>query len=387
MKIDPQKKHLILESAINVFSEKGFSEATISEIAKGAGLSGPGLYKYYSGKEEIYFAIIENLMVEGCTELIEHLQGIEGAENKLRKAIWFHCKKSSSNRSVAKIVLEARSYPRFYQSTAYEALKEYASNFTRVITEGMDENVFYGLPSAALLRDMIIGTVDHIVINWTTMKDVPNPLDQVDALIRMVLDAVRSIESGKHILSNKDKKRARILNVATELFAEKGFNDTSMLEIAKKADVAEGTVYEYFGNKESLLVGIPGEKLSDLYNNLSGNLLEKKLGSLISKIFQFFFDEKNYTTILVLMLRTNKRFHQSESSIIIDDLFDLIKEVIVKGQKRHLFKPDLDMTLCQHRLFGTVDHIVIPWIMFNRDYDFMKIGKEVADLFINAIKT
>ena len=37
-------------------------------------------------------------------------------------------------------------------------------------------------------------------------------------------------------------------------------------------------------------------------------------------------------------------------------------------------------------LFGTLDHIIIPWIMFNRSYDFSGIGTEVADLFINAIK-
>jgi AcrR family transcriptional regulator len=44
----------ILESAHRVFSEKGYREATMDEIAKGVGLSKPALYRYYQGKEELF---------------------------------------------------------------------------------------------------------------------------------------------------------------------------------------------------------------------------------------------------------------------------------------------------------------------------------------------
>ena len=121
-----EKRRLILESATVVFSEKGFSSATISEIAGRAGMVASGVYIYYAGKEEILFTIIENFLTESCSSLQEHLEGIIGSENKLRKAIWFHCREYSRNRSIIKIVLESRSFPRFYQSNAYTALKKYA---------------------------------------------------------------------------------------------------------------------------------------------------------------------------------------------------------------------------------------------------------------------
>jgi AcrR family transcriptional regulator len=44
----------ILESAHRVFSEKGYREATMDEIAEGVGLSKPALYRYYQGKEELF---------------------------------------------------------------------------------------------------------------------------------------------------------------------------------------------------------------------------------------------------------------------------------------------------------------------------------------------
>ena len=79
----------------------------------------------------------------------------------------------------------------------------------------------------------------------------------------------------------KAEKRTRIINSSIALFAQKGFNDTSMLEIARKSDVAEGTVYEYFSNKENLLISIPKEKLALLYDNLSGNTHHKRIKKLL----------------------------------------------------------------------------------------------------------
>jgi TetR/AcrR family fatty acid metabolism transcriptional regulator len=380
-----KKKQEILESATRVFSEKGFADATISEIAKGAGLTSSGIYLYYKNKEELLFKIIENFLIKSNSGLTEHLQGIQGAENKLRKAIWFHCKSYSGNKKEIQIVLESRSYPRFYKSKAYTALKEYAGLITDIIKEGMEDGTFSGVSSPMILRDMILGTVDHIAINWT-LKDAPNSLEQSEKIYDLVMRAVRPIRKGKSRRDKKAEKRARIINSASALFAARGFNDTSMLEIAQKAEVAEGTVYEYFRNKEDLLISIPCEKLTRLYDNVSGNSLEIKIKRIISSIFEFYYDEKDYSTILILMLRTNEKFHKSESNKIIENLFKIIEDAIVRGQAENIFKEDLDMDICRNLLFGTLDHIMIPWIIFNRRYDLRAVGGEVSDLFVNAIK-
>ena len=386
MKKTEQKRQAILDSATRVISEKGFADATVSEIAKGAGMGGSGIYTYFKSKEDILFAIIDNFLSACHDGLKEHLAGIQGAENKLRKAIWFHCKVYSGNKEEIKIVLESRSYPRFYSSGAYETLKAYAGLITAIIQEGMDDGAFFGLSSPKILRDMILGTVDHIAINWT-LKDSPNSLDQAEMIADMVLS---SVEDGRklsaHHADKKDAKRKRIVNSAIALFARNGFNDTSVLEIARRSGVAEGTVYEYYRNKQNLLISIPNEKLSELYDHISGNTLENEIREIISKLFRFYNDEKNYTTILVLMLRTNKQFHRSEGIKIIEKIFSVIKDIIARGQTEKIFKPDLNMDLCQDLLFGTIDHITIPWIMFNREYDLMKMGDEVSSLFINAIR-
>ena len=380
-----KKKQEILESATIVFSDKGFASATISEIARGAGLTTSGIYLYYKNKETLLFTIIEKFLIKSRLGLAEHLEGIQGAENKLRKAIWFHCKSYSGNKNEIKIVLESRSYPRFYESTAYSELKQYAGIITGIIQEGISDGTFSGVSSPMVLRDMILGTVDHIAINWT-LKDSPDSLYLSEKIYAMVMRAVGPAPQGKGNPDKKAEKRVRIVNSATTLFAENGFNDTSVLEIAQKANVAEGTVYEYFGNKENLLISIPHEKLTRLYDTVSGKSLERKIKSLITSIFEFYHGEKAYATILILMLRTNKNFYKSKSNEILEELFTLIEDAIVRGQKENIFRKDLDLGLCRDLLFGTLDHIMIPWIIFNRGYDMRSLGVEVSELFVNALR-
>lgn len=380
-----KKKQEILESAVQVFCKRGFAAATISEVAKGAGLTNSGIYIHYKNKEHLLFKIIENFLLESIKGLNDHLQGIHGAENKLRKAIWFHCKSYSGNKKEIKIVLESRSYPRFYDSKAYRALKKYAAIINDIIYEGIQEGTFVGLSSPMILRDMILGTVDHIAIN-STLKDAPDSLAQAEKIYDLIMSAVLVGNRERNQPDKKAQKCMRIINSAITLFAEKGFNDTSMLEIAQKAGVAEGTVYEYFQNKENLLISIPYEKLTRLYETVGGISVENKIKNAITRIFEFYHEEKDYATILVLMLRTNKNFHRSKSNEILDKLFEIIADAIEQGKSEKIFKKDLDMDICRALLFGTLEHIMIPWIIFDRHYDMRALGLEVSNLFLKAIR-
>jgi TetR/AcrR family transcriptional regulator, fatty acid metabolism regulator protein len=386
-----EKKIAVLESATRIISEKGFSDATISEIAKGAGLTGSGIYGYYKNKDDLLFNIIENFLIKSDQGLTEHLKGIQGAENKLRKAVWFHCMTFSSpeNRQEITIVLESRSNPGLYRSKAYDALKKYAGQFTDILREGIGEGTFHGISSPMIIRDMILGTVDYIAINWmvnNTDDTIKQSDEQAEKIHAMVTRGVCPPKNTAAPLNKKDEKKIRIINAATALFARKGFTGTSMLEIARKADVAEGTVYEYFRSKEDLLISIPEEKLGELYDTISGNSLEKRLRDIILNMFRFYNTEKNFSTVLVLMLRANRKFYRSGSYKIHEKMFETIKKIIVQGQAANIFRRDLDLTICQNMLFGTVDHIMIPWIMFDRKYNLEQIGENVSGLFLNAIR-
>ena len=74
-------------------------------------------------------------------------------------------------------------------------------------------------------------------------------------------------------LSRKEKerlwRRRHILSSALELFAEKGYHNISMHKIAKKAEVAIGTLYKVFRNKEDLYKALVTEMVTDYHQILT----------------------------------------------------------------------------------------------------------------------
>lgn len=65
-----------------------------------------------------------------------------------------------------------------------------------------------------------------------------------------------------------EEKRERILRVATEEFANNGFEHTSIQQVAKKSGISVGSVYKYFENKEILFTIVVQDGLSSLENLL-----------------------------------------------------------------------------------------------------------------------
>lgn len=75
----------------------------------------------------------------------------------------------------------------------------------------------------------------------------------------------REDQLGKRERNKLDKQR-RIVEAATELFEDKGFDDTTTAEIATKAGIGAGTLYLYVGSKEELLVSVFENVAGDAWN-------------------------------------------------------------------------------------------------------------------------
>src|SRR5919201_2936424 len=62
----------------------------------------------------------------------------------------------------------------------------------------------------------------------------------------------------------RNDKRARILDAAVKVFAERGYFSSTVAEIARAAGVADGTIYLYFKSKDDLLLRLFEEKMTQL---------------------------------------------------------------------------------------------------------------------------
>ena len=77
-KITKKRRGQILKAATDVFSRKGFSAATIPEIAKGAGIAAGTIYIYYPSKRELFIAVIKDFII--TTRLLKLIDKIPKAD-------------------------------------------------------------------------------------------------------------------------------------------------------------------------------------------------------------------------------------------------------------------------------------------------------------------
>ena len=98
------------------------------------------------------------------------------------------------------------------------------------------------------------------------------------------------------------EKRERILKIAREEFADNGFENTSIQQIARKSDISVGSVYKYFDNKEMMFTYIVQEGLSMLEKTLlelapSDEDILVKAEIIIRKLLQFSREQPDFVKL------------------------------------------------------------------------------------------
>lgn len=70
-RIQREKREIILDAALDIFSTHGLRGSTIDQIAEAAGMSKPNLLYYYRGKDEIYATLLHRLLDRWLAPLME----------------------------------------------------------------------------------------------------------------------------------------------------------------------------------------------------------------------------------------------------------------------------------------------------------------------------
>lgn len=157
-------------------------------------------------------------------------------------------------------------------------------------------------------------------------------------------------------------KQVRILEVAETLFAEKGFDGTSIRTIAKAAKINIAMISYYFGSKERLLESLIMYRTSDLKNQLD-NLLQEDLEPLdkINKLIELYINRINSNRGIYRILHfefTSKKREknlQSFSELKKGNLKSL-ESIIEEGQKKGIFRKDIIIPLITPTILGTFFH-------------------------------
>jgi TetR/AcrR family fatty acid metabolism transcriptional regulator len=367
------KRRRILEAASEIFSEKGIQKTTITEIAHKAGVVDSIIYYYFKNKEDLLFCCLDAHMTSSIEEINCQFQGIIGATAKLGKMIWYHLHandcKQGNERILKMLLLECRANKNFYMHEGYNSLKKYASIMTKILKEGIDEGVFRRDLNIGVVRDIIFGLLDEESISCLATREVTKTLPDFEPIMCMVLSM---IERKPNSISSylKNDKAENVLNAAINIFSRKGFSGTTMSEIAKESNVAEGTIYEYYTNKEDLLFSTAKvwfEQFDTEMNKmftLDDPLV--KLRHFIISHFFIFFKKYDFLTLFLQDIKLNKHFYQSNSYAFFLHSYNKMLFIFEEGKHTGLFHKNINNRVFRNLFIGSFTHLLLRWLFISK---------------------
>lgn len=180
-------------------------------------------------------------------------------------------------------------------------------------------------------------------------------------------------------------KYGQIIEAALQVIAENGYHASQVSKIAKQADVADGTIYLYFKNKEDILISVFKEKMGSFIKQIEFKIkqeatADKQLLALIESHFVQLSENKYLAIVTQLELRQSKPKLREEINNVLKAYLDIIDLVIQNGIDEKLFRDDIDVRLMRQMIFGTLDETVTSWVMKSHRYDLMSQAPMVHDL-------
>ena len=185
-------------------------------------------------------------------------------------------------------------------------------------------------------------------------------------------------------------KREAILRAATRVFAESGYFNSKVADIARVAGVADGTVYLYFKSKEDILHSIFERNTSEAIEEGREELRKiedprEKLRRIARHHLERLGSDRDLAVVFQVELRGSTKFMEAFSAAGLAEYLHLIREVFEEGQRAGLFRADLNAKLVAKILFGALDEMATNWILSKRRYKLAPMADEVLDIFLNGV--
>ena len=189
---------------------------------------------------------------------------------------------------------------------------------------------------------------------------------------------------------NLTEKHQHILYKAEELFAQKGYDGSTVRDIALAAGVNLAMISYYFGSKEKLIETLFAERMGNIrlriesvVNNTAINPFQK-LEILIDQHIEGVFEKQPFYMVMLheQMLNKNEAILLSIRKYKLE-FINLIKEVIDQGKKQELFKNDIDIMLLLTSMTGTVMQMLINKSHYK---EFNNYGKMNCEAYEDLLK-
>jgi len=191
-------------------------------------------------------------------------------------------------------------------------------------------------------------------------------------------------------LQKNNDKYHLILDAAIKVFAELGFHNSTISQVAKEAGVADGTIYLYFKNKHDILVQFFTYKTKQVFDSFKeavnkGDNAIDKLKHLIQKHFEEFQKDKNMAVVYRAETRQINPLMEKQIKEMTKMYLDIIALIIEQGQEEGIIRHDLYLGLVKRFILGAVEEVINVWVISGGNYDLVSQADPLVNLFLKGI--
>ena len=187
-----------------------------------------------------------------------------------------------------------------------------------------------------------------------------------------------------------DKAR-RIMDAAIEVFAERGFFNATVAQVARQAGVADGTIYLYFKSKDDLLIQVFEDIMAMINRRLEAAVeglccARERLSAVAASQAALICEAPALGEVICVELRQSTKFIKEYDNPGFKTYLGILAGILEEGQATGELHRDFDPQVMARALFGAFDELHLSWILARRRrFDLAAASRQVVHVFLRGL--
>lgn len=181
----------IIGAAREIFLEKGFERASVSEIATKVGVVEGLLYSYFPTKRDLLNEVLRGMYEPLIREMEDGFSRLQGLRSRMRFLVWRHLRVYVEDPGLSRLVLhEVRTRPEYFNSALHELHVRYTAFLIRTVRDAVANGELPKDTDGEMVRGMVYGGIEHRMWGVLFGRDTVDVEVAADRFTNMVLRGI-----------------------------------------------------------------------------------------------------------------------------------------------------------------------------------------------------
>lgn len=205
-----QRREQLLDTAVSLFANRGYSGATTSELAKAAGVTEPIIYRHFKSKKDLFIAVIERTSELTMDAWERHLRSAKDSAQRLRRLLSANPMITDRGRGIYRAIVQAMT--EIDDPEILAALQYHVERLHRFVTAEVVHAQQEGQVSRAFSPEITAWTLLHLGLGFGVLAPLGIEHHAVDDRGVRVRDVIEYMLLGEKARQRQDDLLSRLQN-------------------------------------------------------------------------------------------------------------------------------------------------------------------------------